>query len=155
MLTSKPRHTRKHPLIIPPTSLQRTFQQFTITNPSSSAVLTARNITVDQIDGGNNDFDETAGGICVGDDTLKKSTDCDTESIHFEQRIDSELAALDNINDVNDFTVDNAKELLQSHHVSCEDLLEFADLKPNSRTRGNDSDEVRIMSKVLGGENVI
>lgn len=121
VLTSKPRHTRKHPLIIPPTTL-RTLDQFTASNPSSS---------VDQIDGGG----------------AKK---CDPESVHFEQRIDSELAALDDIEDVSDDVIEDLSQKLQSHHVSCEDLLEFADLKPSSRARGNDSDEVRIMSKVLG-----
>ncbi|KAL9915728.1 activated Cdc42 kinase-like isoform 1-T2 [Glossina fuscipes fuscipes] len=37
-----------------------------------------------------------------------------------------------------------------SNSVSCEDLLEFADKKPKGRERGIDSDEVRIMVKVLG-----
>ncbi|CAH0745928.1 unnamed protein product [Diatraea saccharalis] len=36
-----------------------------------------------------------------------------------------------------------------SDHVSVEDLLEFADQKPCGRQRGVESDEVRIMSKVL------
>lgn len=35
------------------------------------------------------------------------------------------------------------------NYVSCEDLLEFAE-KPKGRARGLESDEVRIMSKVLG-----
>lgn len=44
-----------------------------------------------------------------------------------------------------------------SDHVSCEDLLEFACDTPNARrtqgkARGVDSDEVRIMGKVLGSE---
>lgn len=34
--------------------------------------------------------------------------------------------------------------------VSCEDLLEFSDKKPKGPERGVDSDEVRIMMKVLG-----
>lgn len=34
--------------------------------------------------------------------------------------------------------------------VSCEDLLEFSDKKPKGHERGVDSDEVRIMMKVLG-----
>lgn len=38
------------------------------------------------------------------------------------------------------------------NYVSCEDLLEFADKKPKGRERGLESDEVRIMSKVLGVE---
>ena len=36
-------------------------------------------------------------------------------------------------------------------HVSCEDLLEFS-TKSQSKSRGQDSDEVRLMSKVLGKE---
>ncbi|XP_050098482.1 activated Cdc42 kinase-like [Anopheles aquasalis] len=41
-------------------------------------------------------------------------------------------------------------ELIKSiNFVSCEDLLEFAE-KPKGRARGLESDEVRIMSKVLG-----
>lgn len=40
--------------------------------------------------------------------------------------------------------------LTDSNSVSCEDLLEFSDKKPKGRERGADSDEVRIMMKVLG-----
>lgn len=39
-----------------------------------------------------------------------------------------------------------------SNSVSCEDLLDFADKKPRGCERGIDSDEVRIMLKVLGQE---
>lgn len=120
------------------------------------------------------------------------SRDFDTESLHFEAQIDSELAALDEIpsedldtqitlpssirNSVSESTIpakplrrlygrmrDSGQSLdgtdtvdgVLSHnadHVSCEDLLEFADSKPSSRERGNESDEVRIMSKVLGAQ---
>uniref|UniRef100_A0A1B0GJE2 Tyrosine-protein kinase pr2 n=1 Tax=Lutzomyia longipalpis TaxID=7200 RepID=A0A1B0GJE2_LUTLO len=43
-------------------------------------------------------------------------------------------------------------QLLQeaSNSVSCEDLLEFSEKKPKGRERGAESDEVRIMIKVLG-----
>lgn len=41
-------------------------------------------------------------------------------------------------------------KLKDSNSVSCEDLLEFADKKPKGKERGIESDEVRIMSKVLG-----
>lgn len=37
-----------------------------------------------------------------------------------------------------------------SNSVSCEDLLEFANKKPKGKERGIESDEVRIMTKVLG-----
>lgn len=40
--------------------------------------------------------------------------------------------------------------LQHSNSVSCEDLLEFSDQKPKGRERGIESDEVRIMTKVLG-----
>lgn len=40
--------------------------------------------------------------------------------------------------------------LQHSNSVSCEDLLEFSDQKPKGRERGVESDEVRIMTKVLG-----
>lgn len=46
---------------------------------------------------------------------------------------------------------DQSNEAMRRHddHVSCEDLLEFS-TKTKSKSRGQDSDEVRIMSKVLG-----
>lgn len=80
----------------------------------------------------------------------------DRESIHFEAQIDSNLAALDDLKDqdcVDSPEPEPEQETIHRHHVSCEDLLEFANVKPSSRARGSDSDEVRIMSKVLG--NVI
>ncbi|XP_068147133.1 activated Cdc42 kinase-like isoform X2 [Drosophila tropicalis] len=43
-----------------------------------------------------------------------------------------------------------AARLAHSNSVSCEDLLEFSDKKPKGCERGVDSDEVRIMVKVLG-----
>lgn len=47
-------------------------------------------------------------------------------------------------------TAGGGGELKKSiNYVSCEDLLEFAE-KPKGRARGLESDEVRIMSKVLG-----
>lgn len=42
------------------------------------------------------------------------------------------------------------RKLNNSNAVSCEDLLEFSDKKPKGRERGVESDEVRIMTKVLG-----
>lgn len=41
-------------------------------------------------------------------------------------------------------------KLKDSNSVSCEDLLEFADEKPKGKERGIESDEVRLMIKVLG-----
>lgn len=42
------------------------------------------------------------------------------------------------------------RKLQDLNSVSCEDLLEFADKKPKGKERGIESDEVRIMTKVLG-----
>ncbi|CRK95965.1 CLUMA_CG009407, isoform C [Clunio marinus] len=36
------------------------------------------------------------------------------------------------------------------NHVSCEDLLDFSEMKPKGRERGAESDEVRIMIKMFG-----
>ncbi|KAI8038703.1 hypothetical protein M5D96_008611 [Drosophila gunungcola] len=46
-----------------------------------------------------------------------------------------------------------AARLADSNSVSCEDLLEFSDKKPRGCERGVDSDEVRIMVKVLGKDS--
>jgi len=46
----------------------------------------------------------------------------------------------------------------QDHHVSCEDLLDFAvdkpieDVRNGNRKLNTDSDEVRVMQKVLANE---
>lgn len=74
----------------------------------------------------------------------------------FEQHIACELAALDDI-PVDAGCSTGSEMVRHSDHVSCEDLLEFACDTPNARrtqgkARGVDSDEVRIMGKVLGSE---
>ena len=38
------------------------------------------------------------------------------------------------------------------NHVSCEDLLDFSEMKPKGRERGGESDEVRIMTKIFGNQ---
>lgn len=53
-----------------------------------------------------------------------------------------------NEDESNDQSLDG--KLKDSNSVSCEDLLEFADKKPKGKERGIESDEVRIMTKVLG-----
>lgn len=90
----------------------------------------------------------------------------DTASLHFEAQIEKNLDALDNIPQEQDCVDGPApppppptqhqhcddEVKVQSHHVSCEDLLKFANAKPSSRARGNESDEVRLMFKVLGND---
>lgn len=70
----------------------------------------------------------------------------------FEERIACELDALDHMAG----EAEGEGRALREH-VSCEDLLEFACDGPNTRrTRGRssgvNSDEVRIMGKVLGSK---
>ncbi|CAH1969067.1 unnamed protein product [Acanthoscelides obtectus] len=140
LLTAKPRHTRKYPLIIPHSSLQRTLDKV---NMASSPPNSSEEV-----------FEKTEP---VYTNHLAQVAEKDHESQHFEEQIESNLNALDEIlveQDVVDgeafSNFKNEDEKIHSHHVSCEDLLKFANSKPPSRTRGNDSDEVRIMSKVLG-----
>ncbi|XP_055938737.1 activated Cdc42 kinase-like isoform X1 [Argiope bruennichi] len=73
----------------------------------------------------------------------------------FENEIQAELDNLDNM-------PEKTSQLLYKggDHVSCEDLLEFALDKPGARrtqgrSRGIDSDEVRIMLKVLSRQQMV
>lgn len=145
LLTAKPRHTRKHPLIIPPTSFQATLDK--VNCPAKSPLSQT------------NPFVRAEPTEPLYSNNIQDVAEKNSESVHFEEQIESNLNALDEIHaevDVvdgicNDFDKINTEEDGSlTHHVSCEDLLKFANAKPLSRTRGNDSDEVRIMSKVLG-----
>lgn len=136
LLTSKQRHTRKHPLIIPPSSLQTTLNKFTVPTPP------------------------------INSDSMHSPSDhvysnsCQEKAFDFDAQIESNMAVLDDIppdhdcvdSSVGDNRLGNEKDSdkVPAHHVSCEDLLEFADIKPSSRTRGKDSDQVRVMLKILG-----
>lgn len=199
--TSKARHTRKHPLIIPASSIQRTLDKINVITPDEIKPnplehhFTNNNLKVFS-DGKTEPF--YVNQRIVDSDTSIETPerDFDTESLHFEAQIESALAALDEIpiddldtqitlpsnirnsviegtvgsktarrvsgpvnvrlrsNEVDKEGADTVDGVLHHNvdHVSCEDLLEFADTKPSSRERGNESDEVRIMSKVLGSE---
>lgn len=114
-------------MIIPPSSLQTTLNKFTVTTPPASA---------------DDPFHSPSNGI--------------EGNFDFDAQIESDITALDNITPEQDCVdgvkVDEIAEQIKSHHVSCEDLLEFADAKPSSRARGNDSDQVRILLKVFRNE---
>ncbi|XP_023224493.1 tyrosine-protein kinase PR2-like [Centruroides sculpturatus] len=74
----------------------------------------------------------------------------------FESQIQ---AVVDSLDDIPEESAPSPPIYNSSDHVSCEDLLEFAMDKPNSkrtqgRARGIDSDEVRIMQKVLAKESI-
>lgn len=78
----------------------------------------------------------------------------------FRNAADECVASSSNSNDImthstitdDDISGDELSEgkLKDSNSVSCEDLLEFANKKPKGKERGIESDEVRIMTKVLG-----
>ncbi|XP_066140981.1 activated Cdc42 kinase-like [Euwallacea fornicatus] len=139
LLTAKPRHTRKHPLIIPPSSAQRTLDKVNTVSPPNKVIP--------------DPFAHPSNNEPLYSNNIVQAVEKNPESLHFEEEIASNLNALDDIHSDHD-VVDSAEfkgdDKVHSHHVSCEDLLKFANAKPSSRTRGNDSDEVRIMSKVLG-----
>lgn len=68
------------------------------------------------------------------------------DGLNNNQSIDSD--SLDDVNEEDEQILE--RKLKDSNSVSCEDLLEFSDKKPKGKERGTESDEVRIMSKVLG-----
>lgn len=82
---------------------------------------------------------------------------CSNLDDSFENQIQEEIDSLDHL-----ATTDAPSPptiYKNSDHVSCEDLLEFAMDRPNAKrtqgpSRGVDSDEVRIMQKVLAKERV-
>lgn len=61
------------------------------------------------------------------------------------------ISISEDIDEIDDSKVELTEcKLEDSNSVSCEDLLEFANRKPKGQERGVESDEVRIMTKVLG-----
>lgn len=83
---------------------------------------------------------EADGKEMHSDTSSTKRTISNQSSIDFGQ--------VENVNEENDKILE--RKLQDSNSVSCEDLLEFADKKPKGKERGIESDEVRIMTKVLG-----
>ncbi|XP_059491025.1 activated Cdc42 kinase-like isoform X3 [Neocloeon triangulifer] len=168
-LTNKPRHQRKHPLVIPGFKGKLPVVDCShLTEPKSPSQFS--------------DTSSDGGGNAVRYNMLDDS---------FDNQIANELAALDNIpeeessnqpssptssparpsqppppppppplaepEDELDEDEEEDPLLRNGDHVSCEDLLEFACDGPNVRrtqgpTHGPQSDEVRIMCKVLGTE---
>ncbi|PSN56233.1 Tyrosine-protein kinase PR2 [Blattella germanica] len=146
MPPTKPRHQRKHPLIIPGEGVTRALAKMSESELEEDLSphylgLQAEPQTVTEI---SEDISSENGRSPTRPLSLDDS---------FEQHIAHELAALDDI--PSDGAV--GEMVRHSDHVSCEDLLEFACDAPNARrtqgkARGIDSDEVRIMGKVLGAE---
>lgn len=192
LLVNKKRHIRKHALIIPACSVQRTLNKLDSDSTSNSTVKTGFNGCANNNNSKNyeNSINRQVIKTYENFDEIKRSNlDPDTASLHFETILESvDHNILDDRNDkfANPYlrlapkampessesystedddlavdSVDGAKALspdvtpafLQvgsSNSVSCEDLLEFSEKKPRGRERGVESDEVRIMTKVLG-----
>ncbi|XP_069700490.1 activated Cdc42 kinase-like isoform X2 [Periplaneta americana] len=150
---TKPRHQRKHPLIIPGGGVTRTLAKMAETEIEGTPVEE----TTPQYLGLQTESESLPEPIeeVVPDQGKSPIRNISLDD-SFEQRIACELAALDDI--PGDTGCGPGGEMVRhSDHVSCEDLLEFACDTPNARrtqgkARGVDSDEVRIMGKVLGTE---
>ncbi|XP_018045384.1 PREDICTED: tyrosine-protein kinase PR2 isoform X2 [Atta colombica] len=107
--SSLPRHQRKHPLIIPGGGVTRTLAKMAITVPSVE----------DQVDGHFmlQNFDTAIDETLLQNNYLSEASVNSPEE--FEQRIDSELAALDSL------PIEECR--LRRFSVISEDLLEFSD----------------------------
>ncbi|XP_026333695.1 activated Cdc42 kinase-like isoform X2 [Hyposmocoma kahamanoa] len=163
-LVDKPRHVRKHPLKMPNTLLDRTpGNEILNIQTVRSNIYQNTNCATLKYNTEKLQIQNEKNGVDVLDatDTLKVDTNPFTNN-----------AASSSSSSVNPFscylepledpeTEDNAKVEGEQYfqegslvkdctdHVSVEDLLEFADQKPCGRQRGVESDEVRIMCKVL------
>ncbi|CAD7015181.1 unnamed protein product [Ceratitis capitata] len=84
------------------------------------------------------------GGSCNNSNTVKTHKVARASSIATSTRPQTEA----------EYFAAATARLKDSNSVSCEDLLEFSDKKPRGCERGVDSDEVRIMVKVLGKDIV-
>ncbi|KAJ9589855.1 hypothetical protein L9F63_017010 [Diploptera punctata] len=148
MPPTKPRHQRKHPLIIPGGGVSRTLAKMSEAE-LEDAIIEEMAPHYLGVEAQPQTVLPTSEDVCSEPDRSPPRTASLDDS--FEQRIAHELAALD------DIPTTGGEMIRHSDHVSCEDLLEFACDAPNARrtqgkARGVDSDEVRIMGKVLGPE---
>ncbi|XP_076397515.1 activated Cdc42 kinase-like isoform X8 [Megachile rotundata] len=105
--SSLPRHQRKHPLIIPGGGVTRTLAKMAVTTPPIE----------DQVDGSLQSTSSSAASSALQEDYSSEASVNSPEE--FEQRIDSELAALD--------TLPADENKLHRFSVISEDLLEFSD----------------------------
>jgi hypothetical protein len=138
---TKPRHQRKHPLIYP-TNLP---------NPNRWGVSSEGNSNPDSPLSppltGNMSLPTTEVNLSSLPPAKPPRAACNLDD-SYDSQIASELEALDDMEEETNQSVTSSSSLYQSKdHVSCEDLLDFACDRPNSkRTRGpaqgTDSDEV-------------
>lgn len=136
-VTSGKRHVRKNPLIM----------------TSGAAASMARRLGED----GDEDVERPPSSNLRAKNTQK---DLSPTNDAFEEEIACSIDALDNIPESKYSSPKTSVESdapvvgqYNQDHVSCEDLLEFSPREERRRKerRGLESDEVRIMSKVLGG----
>ncbi|CAH2985252.1 unnamed protein product [Chilo suppressalis] len=151
-LIDKPRHIRKYPLKLP-----NNVQQQATRPPNPQPIIYQNAVTCPKVKESQKDtrFDADKNGVDVFDGAGPSKVDTNPFT---------NLAGGGSVNpfscylkdDKRPETADENPETEEetlvrdcTDHVSVEDLLEFADQKPCGRQRGVESDEVRIMSKVL------
>lgn len=83
LLTAKPRHTRKHPLIIPPSSVQSALDKVNTVSPPHKSVP--------------DEFINRVTEPLYTNNMIVQATEKNSESLHFEEQIASNLNALDEI----------------------------------------------------------
>lgn len=137
-VASKPRHQRKHPLLLPsnlPSQNRWTVSSDAHSNPESPLSPSNESNGSQEVTSLPSLPPAKPPRVCNLDDS-------------YDSQIASELEALDDMEEETANSVTSGSSLYQSKdHVSCEDLLDFACDRPNSkRTRGpaqgTDSDEV-------------
>ncbi|XP_049843727.1 activated Cdc42 kinase-like isoform X10 [Schistocerca gregaria] len=164
---SKPRHQRKHPLIIPGGGVSRTLARLGSVDSDEGAddrdrlspQLQRRGHSppprldeAEEEEGGETSEPPRNGQVAAETtaDADRTGSPCDGDD-SFERHIADELEALDAMEEEPGVGA-GAGPRPDGHAVSCEDLLEFASPRTAGPRRGADSDEVRIMRKVLGPE---
>ncbi|XP_013179344.1 PREDICTED: tyrosine-protein kinase PR2 isoform X1 [Papilio xuthus] len=172
-LIDKPRHIRKYPLKLPNSNPSPEVAPKAINNDQNNQVIIYQNAvtcTMKQRNGqqenGQRTYDQ---GVDVfdGPSTVNVDTNpfTNTTGQRYPNPFNSPLEATDT-EDVctcdeiqRKYVVKDISEIgylsqytKKTDYVSVEDLLEFANQKPCGRQRGVESDEVRIMNKVLKEE---
>ncbi|XP_064459507.1 activated Cdc42 kinase-like [Ornithodoros turicata] len=161
-------HQRKHPLLLLPGTSEaaaaaaekahRESEEASVSPVSSEGSLTS---TVNTVTTSNRTCDQTTDFAGSREERVPPPKParsvCSSHDDSFENQIQAEIDSLDNIPNLDAHSPPTIYK--NSDHVSCEDLLEFAMDRPNAkRTQGRacgiDSDEVRIMQKVLVKEQV-
>lgn len=166
-LTPLKHHQRKHPLLLLPGTSEaaaaaaekahKAAEEGSLVTDEESAVAYSQQTPVASSPPASKRMTEAKGSKEVRVPPPKPARSCSTNDDSFENQIQAEIDSLDNITSMDAHSPPTIYK--NSDHVSCEDLLEFAMDRPNAkRTQGRacgiDSDEVRIMQKVLVKEQV-